>query len=327
MSTTQRIKRTLRPLRNVLWAFLGFGYDFSRYVRYAGWRGHADYRKRDYKAVKTYHRLEKSLSFRQRRSGSGWDAAGDFVRLLGGAGVDATALGYHETVGIKVLRDFVASSDGGGRTAHQVDEFLQGMNVAPLEGGVIELTADQLLAGRLEDPERFFLSRHSVRDFRPDPVPHEQLHRAVRLAMKTPSVCNRQAWHVYHLDQRASIDRALTLQNGNRGFGHEVPCLLIVTADLRAFDTHGERFQHWIDGGMFAMALVLALHSLGLGACCLNWSRGAGDDLRLRKLVALDGAHTVIMMMAVGYPSEHLKVCYSARRPINSIITHMDGQT
>jgi hypothetical protein len=33
------------------------------------------------------------------------------------------------------------------------------------------------------------------------------------------------------------------------------------------------------------------------------------------------------MMMAVGYPNEHLKVCYSARRPLDSIITHMDGQT
>jgi nitroreductase len=322
----RKLKRTLRPLRNLLWALLGFGYDFSRYARYGGWRGHGDSRKRDYKAVKTYHRLEKSLSFRQRRAGSGWDAAGDLTHLLCTAGIGTVARGYHETVGIKVLQDFVACSDGGGQTADRVGAFLQGVSESSREGGVIEVTAEQMLAGRLEDPERFFLSRHSVRDFRPDPVPLDQLHRAVRLAMKTPSVCNRQAWHVYHLDQRASIDRALALQNGNRGFGHEVPCLLIITADLKAFDTHGERFQHWIDGGMFAMSLVLALHSLGLGACCLNWSRGAGDDLHLRKLVAIDGAHTVITMMAVGYPNEHLKVCYSARRPIDSVITHMDGQ-
>jgi nitroreductase len=327
LSIGREIKHALRPLRNVLWALFGFGYDFSRYARYGGWRGRGDIRKRDYKAVKTYHRLEKSLSFRERRRGSGWDAAGDLTHLLGKADLGVATWGYHETVGIKVLRDFVACSDGGGQTADQVGAFLQGVSESSREGGVIELNAEQLLAGRLEEPERFFLSRHSVRDFRPDPVPVDQLHRAIRLAMKTPSVCNRQAWHVYHLDQRASIDRALTLQNGNGGFGHEVPCLLIITADLSAFDTHGERFQHWIDGGMFAMSLVLALHSLGLGACCLNWSRGPGDDLHLRKLVAIDGAHTVIMMMAVGYPNEHLKVCYSARRPLDSIITHMDGQT
>ena len=90
-------------------AFLGFGYDFSRFVRYAGWRGHADCHKRDYKAVQTYHRLEKRLSFRPRRSGSGWSAAGDFVHLLSRVRASST-LGYHETVGIKVLRDFGAMS-------------------------------------------------------------------------------------------------------------------------------------------------------------------------------------------------------------------------
>lgn len=321
------IKRVLRPWRHAISALVGFSYDFSRYLRYGGWRDRGDMRQRDYKAVKTYHRLEKSLSFRARATGSGWDAAGDLAHLLGrGRGV-ATALSYHETIGIKVLQDFVGASSGGGEIAHRVAAFLQRTSQLSAKGGVIDITAAQLREGQLEDPERFFFSRHSVRDFQPDPVPHALLHRAVRLAMKTPSVCNRQAWHIYELDQRASIDAALALQNGNRGFGHEVPCLLIVTADLRAFDTHGERFQHWIDGGMFAMSLVLALHALGLGSCCLNWSRGAGDDLRLRRRLALDRAHTVIMMMAVGYPRTHLKVCCSARRPIGSILTHLDAES
>lgn len=327
MSALRRIKGALRPLRNVVWALFDFGYDFSRYVRHSGWRGGADPRKRDYKAVKTYHRLEKSLSFRRRRLDSGWDAAADLLHLLGRHTAGEAALGYHETVGIKVLRDFATRSEGGGHTAQQVGAFLERMRLSPPEGGVIDLTAEQLLAGRLDDPERFFLSRHSVRDFRPDPVPLAALERALRLAMKTPSVCNRQAWHVYHMEQRDSIDRALALQNGNRGFGHEIPCLLIITADLRAFDNHGERAQHWVDGGMFTMALVLALHSLGLGACCLNWSRGARDDRRLRRTVPIDPAHTVITMMAVGYPNDTLKVCYSARRPLQSILTHLDLPT
>lgn len=319
-----RVKRLIRPLHNLLWAFHGFAYDFSRYVRYGGWRGHADHRRRDYKAVKTYHQLEKSLSFRERRAGSGWEAADNLLRLLGRGEPAPAGLGYHETVGLKVLRDFAASADGGGETARRVEAFLQQVRQESVEGGVIELDVDELLAGRLDDPEQFFFSRHSVRDFRPAAVPRELLQRAIRLAMRTPSVCNRQAWHVYQMDSRASIDRALALQNGNRGFGHEVPCLLIITADLRAFDTHGERFQHWVDGGMFAMSLALALHSLGLAACFLNWSRGARDDRRLRQVVALDDAHTVITMMAVGYASKKLKVCYSARRPVDSILTFLD---
>jgi nitroreductase len=79
-----------------------------------------------------------------------------------------------------------------------------------------------------------------------------------------------------------------------------------------------------VDGGMFAMSLALALHSLGLASCFLDQRRGARDDRRLRQVVALDDAHTVITMMAVGYASEKLKVCYSARRPVDSILTFLD---
>src|SRR3546814_8739546 len=86
-----------------------------------------------------------------------------------------------------------------------------------------------------------------------------------------------QASYVYCLQSREIIDRALSLQNGNRGFGHEIPCLLILCTDLSAFDTAGERYQHWIDGGMFSMSLVWALHALGYSSCCLNWSKTPSD--------------------------------------------------
>lgn len=327
MSIKSRLKYAIRPLRNVSYALFGFAYDFSRFARFAGWRGRSGSDRRDYKAVKTYHRLEKSLSFRNRRKGSGWSAASDFVSLVSRDGFNSATAGYHENVGVKVLHDFVALSPDEHRARENVNRFLQQATLSSAEGGVINLCADDLLAGRLENPEQFFLTRHSVRDFRPDTIPREQLERAVQLAMKTPSVCNRQGWHLYHLDERESIDRALQFQNGNRGFGHEVPCLLIVTADLTAFDTHGERFQHWIDGGMFAMSLVLALHSIGLASCCLNWSRGPLDDLALRKAVRIKPAHTVITMMAVGYASADLKVCYSARRPLHTILSHLDETT
>jgi len=95
------------------------------------------------------------------------------------------------------------------------------------------------------------------------PVKQEIVKRAVSLALKTPSVCNRQAWFVYHIDDQSIIGRCLELQNGNSGFGHKIQSLLIIASDLKAFDTGGERYQHWIDGGMFSMSLVYALHPWG----------------------------------------------------------------
>lgn len=316
------LKNALKPFWNIAGSFVGFFYDFLRFAKYGGWHGGRS-NVNDYKAVKVYHRLEKSLSFRNRGRNAGWGAATDLVRLLTRAGFRSEGSSFHEVIGVKVLRDFVSVSDGHCMQRAEVEKFLRTADVKSKEGGVIELAASHLQAGKLDDPERFFLSRYSVRDFRPDPVPEEVLRRALVLALKTPSVCNRQAWHVYHISERARIDSALALQNGNRGFGHEIPCLLIITADLSAFDTRNERFQHWIDGGMFSMSMVMALHSLGISTCCLNWSKGAIDDLRLRKIAGIRGPHTVVMMMAAGYPNENLKVCYSARKPVCSFLTSL----
>src|SRR5690606_13556159 len=164
------------------------------------------------------------------------------------------------------------------------------------EGGVLEKSMISLQKGKLIDPAVFFLSRSSIRDFSCSAISNETIEKAIVLALNTPSVCNRQASFIYCLNTRAEIDKVLSLQNGNRGFGHEIPCLLILCVDISAFDTAGERYQQWVDGGMFSMSIVWALHSLGLASCCLNWSKGPIDDLKLRKLVKIKNEHTVLMM-------------------------------
>lgn len=318
MSFVYKVKNKLRPFRDVLYIFFGYGYDLYRYFRFAGWSyGRRDSVK-DYKAVKIYHRLEKSLSFRARESGSGWGAAVDLVNHLEKSLAVSSELTYHEKVGLKVLGDFIAvSSTQNINEAKAVIDFWRSHNAhASLDGGIIATQADFLQSGRLENPEGFFSSRFSVRDFHHRSISNEEIERALTLALNTPSVCNRQASYVYCLNDRDEIDKALSLQNGNRGFGHEIPYLLILCADLSAFDTAGERYQHWIDGGMFSMSVIWALHSLGLASCCLNWSKGALDDLKFRKLINIKNEHTVLMMLAVGEPKEDLKVCYSARKPV-----------
>lgn len=309
-----QIKSILRPYRDIIYAFYGFLYDFYRFARYAGYYGFVkDKEKRDYKAVKIYHRLEKSLSFRKRNAVSGRRAVKDLMDLLrrGDAGLGR---GFQECVAINVLHKFADQSS--------LDlckkEFPRQCNwVDPALGGVVEITYQDLSVGKLDSPEGFFYSRHSVRDFSSRSVPHHIIKRSVELSLKAPSVCNRQAWYVYHVDDRSLMNQILSFQNGNAGFGHEIPSLLIVASDIKAFDTAGERYQHWIDGGVFAASLVYALHSLGLGSCCLNWSKTPGDDLRLRKAVPIKPHHTIIMMLAVGYPNERIKVCGSPRRPLH----------
>ncbi|MEY8216415.1 MAG: hypothetical protein RPR97_18255, partial [Colwellia sp.] len=74
----------------------------------------------------------------------------------------------------------------------------------------------------------------------------------------------------------------------------------------------------------YSMSIILALHSLGLGACCLNWSKGPVDDLKFRSGVKIKDNHSVLMMIAFGFPDDEFKVCRSARRPLEEVYTKID---
>jgi len=315
------IKNLLRPGRDLILIVGGFAYDYYRFFKYGGWHKR-DHERLNFFLVKIYHRIEKSLTFREQKLGAGIENAKALRAQLHDKNFEKNSLSFHEKTALKVLNDFALQYQGSAKDVGDIKEFCEKfLSHIPSHGGAKSYSQELLLAGKLENPEQFFLSRYSVRDFDSKKVDVDLIKRAINLALKTPSACNRQAWHVYHLSQRERIDQALSLQNGNRGFGRDVQCLLIIAADLRAFDTASERYQHWIDGGMFSMSLVLALHSLGLASCCLNWSKGPIDDIKLRKILKVQGSHSILMMLAVGYASDELKVCYSARRPIDEIYT------
>ena len=67
---------------------------------------------------------------------------------------------------------------------------------------------------------------------------------------------------------------------------------------------------------MFAMSLIYALHSLGLGTCCLNWCVNNTEDKLLREFIPIEDKEVVIMMIAVGNLPDEFDVPYSQRKPI-----------
>ena len=145
----------------------------------------------------------------------------------------------------------------------------------------------------------------------------------MRSAIRTPSVCNRQPWRVHAYYDRETIEKVLECQNGNRGFGQLIPCVLLVSVDLSCFEGSIERYQSWIDGGMFSMTLIYALHALSLGAVALNWSASAEQDIRLRNTVPFPDSERIIMLVGVGHPEVSYLAPVSQRRDVSEILfTH-----
>jgi len=288
----------------------------------------ADVETRNYHLVKIYHSLEKSMSYKNRNPDHGWNAAFLLLGILKES--RDYARGFHDDIAIKILRDFlnfnsnIKTEQGKKLETEMVSMFSSCESRGT--SSVKNVSSDMFYKGMLEDPELFFFSRYTLREFAPQSIDTKVVERAIGLALKTPSVCNRQPWHFYISSDRKVIDKALSIQSGNRGFGHAIPNLMIVTSDLKAFMSGSEHYQHWIDGGLVSMSVIYALHSLGLASCCLNWSQTPSADLKLRRMLNIKGNHTVLMMLAFGFPEKDNIVCASRRRPLDQFMSELKEQ-
>ena len=107
--------------------------------------------------------------------------------------------------------------------------------------------------------------RHSVREFSDEPVDVNLIEQATDMAMRTPSVCNRQPTRVHLILNPEIITKALAIQGGVGGYAAP-PALILITSDLRSFITSYERNEGFTDGGLFGMSLLLSPESLGLAS-------------------------------------------------------------
>ncbi|WP_125037465.1 nitroreductase family protein [Nocardioides sp. LS1] len=246
--------------------------------------------------TKDYHRIEKGLALLEPKLPFGLTVAERLAQLTPNHEPVPPYVGHARTALSALLR--WNSGDG-------VDD-----DVSPLR---------KTSSAAVAEPEAFFTSRHSVRSFSDRLVEPTLLERAVALAIHSPSVCNRQAWHVrfYEGDRTSTV---LRYQNGNAGFGESIPVVALVTVDARLLSGSGERNQGWIEGGIFSMSLVWAAHAVGLDTCMLNMSVDSDVLDRLRSELDIPDHELVIMMIAIGHGRDGHRVARSPRRLVSEVI-------
>ncbi len=189
-----------------------------------------------------------------------------------------------------------------------------------VSGGYEAVTAAQIRAAALVDFEQFLLNRHSVRQYTEDSIESGTIRKIVKNAQQCPSVCNRQACRVYALTDRGDVQKVLRYQAGNAGFHQEIRTLFVVTANVAEMNLIGERYQGWIDGGIFAMTLALSIHAEGLGACFLNWSTEPREDRALHRCLGIPEEELVITLMAAGHLKPEFRVPVSHRKSLEEVL-------
>jgi len=95
---------------------------------------------------------------------------------------------------------------------------------------------------------------------------------------------------------------------------------LIVVSDRSSFFSIGERNQLYIDGGIFLMNLLYALHFYKIAACPAHWGMNSDKDFELNKLLSLPDSEKVISLVSIGVPPNNFKTCLSLRRSSDEIL-------
>lgn len=157
-------------------------------------------------------------------------------------------------------------------------------------------------------------TRKSVRWFLDKAVPRELIEQSLDVATLAPSACNRQPFRYCVFDDPEMVKKVASIPLGTVGFCHNIPTIAVVVGDLSAY--FGERDRHgiYVDASLSIMLFELALETLGLASCSLNWPDVAALEKKMGKLLQLKPHERVVMSVAIGYPDPEGQVAYSQKK-------------
>lgn len=280
------------------------------------------------------HAIEKGLALPRPRVGFGEAKVNELLTLLK---TYFSRFGDSPTLasGLAVLRHYFEFQASRQHACPQLEARYQalvdiigkavgGTGEKPAEGGVITLSRHDIQAKAGIAFADFAASRYSVRDFSDEKVGKASLLRALEIARKTPSACNRQSWRVYLFRGRPK-NALLEWQGGNRGFTEAIDTAILITSDLHQFFLN-ERHQAYVDGGLYAMSLLYALHAEGLGTIPLTTGKKDKEVNRLYTDFHIPPHEVPILIIGVGCLKETFRVALSARKDIHTYTRFIDDE-
>ena len=280
-----------------------------------------DISKMRYTILRENHVIEKGMSMRNTKEGFGTQKVSallgrlhKYYALYGGQ--DPAFLYYplstigeyirythgHSTVDITAIEQAYKDLCGKCGTFEAID------------AGITNVTATGIKQQANGDFKSLLYSRHSIRYFKKQEPDADKPNKALELAQRTPSACNRQGWltHVYMGDD---CYKFLEWQGGARGFERDIHACILVTANIKAFLSY-EIYQAYIDGGMYAMNLINSLHFVGFGTIPL--SCGFHSD-KLAKLKQFNIPENEVPIVIIGFGElyDEFKIAISTRKDVS----------
>jgi len=145
--------------------------------------------------------------------------------------------------------------------------------------------------------------RRSIRAFKKIPLTKELLYKIIEAGRWAPSAGNCQAREIIIVED-FGFKKELALAAYSQAFIHEAQVDLVVCAhkfwSSKRYGNRGSSLYCILDSAAAIQNILLAIHALGLGGCCVS----AFDEEKVRKILQIPKGIRPIAIIPIGYPNE-----------------------
>jgi nitroreductase len=144
------------------------------------------------------------------------------------------------------------------------------------------------------------LGRRSIRKYKQEDVSEDLVRRLLEAAMSAPSAGNEQPWHFVILRERSLLD-AIPEFHPHSQMLKQAPLGILICSDLSLEVYKG----FWVqDCSAATQNMLLAAHSLGLGAVWLAIYPIEERIAGVRKMLSLPENIVPLSIVSIGWPAE-----------------------
>jgi nitroreductase len=154
--------------------------------------------------------------------------------------------------------------------------------------------------------------RRSVRKYKKEPFPMEELIPFIEAARWAPSAGNSQPWEFLLINDE---DTVRALKSVSPGWLRDAPALIVV-----CLNRYRETNWSYVDIGAAVQNMLLYAHSKGYGCCPI----GSFAVDTVKELLELPAQLEPVLFMTVGFPDEEPSA--TTRLPLEELIFKKVGK-
>lgn len=163
--------------------------------------------------------------------------------------------------------------------------------------------------------------RHSVRAYRPDPVPDDLLAGVLEAARVAPTAANRQPFRVVVVHTAGREAELRRIYDSDWFVAAPIVlCVCAVPAEAWTRSMYDGRSHADVDAAIVMDHMVLAAADAGLGTCWI----AAFDPAAAREVLGVPEEAEPMLFTPLGYPArdETASPRHERRRPLEELVRH-----